>query len=191
MKVQTTLTLAAGIAVLAACGETPTTPRLLDSSLVTSADRTVKMVPFTSTNSNAPVDNSAVVCPAGTAIKLRNLIAGTGNHLGQFTGEVIGCLAPTGVYSSLSNNFVAANGDELWTEMDPSNPARIIVFTPVPGTLLVTVGGFNIVGGTGRFDGASGSLTFQSDALFGVPGSAVTTIMGEISSPGSIKWATP
>ena len=191
MFVRRLIGLGAALAVFAACADTPTQVDLLDSSLIGTADRTVKMVPFHSTNTNAPTDASGVVCLESEA-SLRNLITGNATHLGKFTGEVSGCVGRvTGTYSSISNTFVAANGDELWTDMDPSNPGQIIVFQPFLGGSIVTVGGLNIVGGTGRFEGASGNLTFRTDAIFGVVGSAVTAMTGQISSPGSIKWATP
>lgn len=181
--------LAATLAILSACSETPTTPLLAPGSLIASADRTVKLVPFKASQTQTPGDPSGIACPAGETPGLATA-EGTGTHLGNFTSVVITCVnGPAGVWSRVDGTFTAANGDQLEIEMDAVNFARVIFFDPSTGDF-ISAGGLNVVGGTGRFDGATGSMTFRSTGNVFLPG-ALTTLVGEISSPGSIKWGTP
>ena len=60
---------------------------------------------------------------------------------------------PTGTGTGLSAQYVAANGDSLFAE--GSGQA-----TPTDDpTVFVVVENYTITGGTGRFDGATGSFT--------------------------------
>jgi hypothetical protein len=68
-----------------------------------------------------------------------NQLEGTGSHLGRFTGA----FNEQGVLV-----FTAANGDELWIETLSLGP------TPDPGVWHVES---QIIGGTGRFTGATGA----------------------------------
>lgn len=184
------LGLAAALAVFSACADGPLESDPLDTRLFAVTDRTVKMVPFKASHRNTPADVGQFVCPAGELAGVVT-VNGKGTHLGNYTGGNTSCVhLVTGTFSSIDATFIAANGDELRAEMDPLNPGQIIVFD-LTTLELVIVGGLNVTGGTGRFDGATGKIAFRSDALIGVPGSAVLTLDGMISSPGSIKWSTP
>jgi hypothetical protein len=75
---------------------------------------------------------------------------GNATHLGRFTRFETAILKPDGSVSG-SIDYVAANGDELFTTFSGSfvNP------TTATGT-------YTITGGTGRFEGATGTATFEA-----------------------------
>jgi len=91
--------------------------------------------------------------------------AGTGTHLGNFTGQFDFCVYPLfdedgnlvrGDYSGSDSYFVSANGDTLFIGGSGSvipgrldeHPDYVVSYWRDP---------FVILGGTGRFEGASGS----------------------------------
>jgi hypothetical protein len=81
--------------------------------------------------------------------------AGTAAHLGRFSATSEDRVNTTNVTSTGTFNFTAANGDQLWTttsgvenESVPPNVSKV--------TLAAT-----IIGGTGRFAGATGGLTIR------------------------------
>jgi hypothetical protein len=79
--------------------------------------------------------------------------SGTATHLGQWTvtGNVNYTPDSNGVlHSSGSATLTAANGDKLQIQIDG-------ILDPVAG---VDQGVFHIVGGTGRFEGATGDANF-------------------------------
>lgn len=91
--------------------------------------------------------------PSGIPIGAEATGSGTATHLGQWT--VIGnpkyTLDSNGVFhSSGPATLTAANGDKLQVEING-------ILDPVAG---VDQGVFYFVGGTGRFEGASGSANF-------------------------------
>jgi hypothetical protein len=103
-------------------------------------------------------------------------------HLGQTaietTDQVVNLLtgAATATY-----HLTAANGDEVVAELD---------FVAVPTqTGFTFTGTWEITGGTGRFTNASGSGTIEGRAEFTGPTNGVGsfTMIGTISSPGSLK----
>jgi hypothetical protein len=83
----------------------------------------------------------------------RVLIEATGNatHLGRFTVENRH-VVPFVTSGSGSYEFTAANGDTLTADFT-------ITATPTPDGLFIVVEIATITGGTGRFDGATGSFT--------------------------------
>ena len=79
--------------------------------------------------------------------------AGTATHVGQWTvsGDVKYTPDSNGVlHSSGLATLTAANGDKLLFQIDG-------ILDPVAGT---DQGVFHFVGGTGRFEGATGSINF-------------------------------
>ena len=79
--------------------------------------------------------------------------SGTATHIGQWTvsGNVAYTPDSNGVlHSSGLATLVAANGDKLLFQVDG-------ILDPVAGT---DQGVFHFVGGTGRFEGATGSVNF-------------------------------
>jgi hypothetical protein len=89
-------------------------------------------------------------------------LSGNGTHLGQFTGVLI--LGQT----RLSVVLRAANGDEIWANVTPTATGAVAVIT----------------GGTGRFEGATGSWT---STWIEPPPRLVERFEGEISTVGSNK----
>jgi hypothetical protein len=80
---------------------------------------------------------------------------GTATHLGQFVAVFVERVNTTNNTATGSLNFTAANGDQLFTETAGAETE----FVP-PNTSVVTMNA-RIVGGTGRFEGATGTLTIH------------------------------
>jgi len=108
---------------------------------------------------------------------------GRATHLGRMTAqsiaEVVNLATGEG---AASYRFTAANGDEVLVNF---------VFTAIPisATAFSIQGVWQVTGGTGRFDGASGSGTYEGQVEFTGPASALGQfeLEGTISSPGSLK----
>jgi hypothetical protein len=75
--------------------------------------------------------------------------------------------------------FTAANGDTVVLEM-------VFQTTDIPGGVSFA-GDYTVAGGTGRFDGATGSGTLEGSAIFTGPNNGVgsASVTGTISSPGN------
>jgi hypothetical protein len=107
---------------------------------------------------------------------------GEATHLGRTATETTdqeGNLL-TGA-TTATYHFTAANGDEVVAELD---------FVALPTqTGFTFTGTWEITGGTGRFTNASGSGTIEGRADFTGPTSGVGqfSMIGTISSPGSLK----
>jgi hypothetical protein len=78
-------------------------------------------------------------------------ISGTASHLGRFTAEMDLTVTPdlSGAFGTIE--LVAANGDTLFGDVE-----GVATFMP-PATLLIEES-ITITGGTGRFEGVTGSL---------------------------------
>jgi hypothetical protein len=107
---------------------------------------------------------------------------GQATHLGrmvtQSIEETVNLATGEGVASYI---FSTANGDEIVIEF---------AFSAIPsGASFAVSGTWEITGGTGRFDGASGSGTYKGRVEFTGLSSAVGhfKLEGTISSPGSLK----
>ena len=94
----------------------------------------------------------------------------TGNmsHVGKYTGQTFTTFFEfnadgTGTQRSV-DTIVAANGDEIYTESEV-----IITFSPDDPTFSTGTyaGGFDIVGGTGRFEGATGRMDLDNGVFGG------------------------
>ena len=99
--------------------------------------------------------------------------SGTATHLGQWTvtGNPKYTLDSNGVLRSSGDaTITAANGDKLQIQIDGT-------LDPVAG---VDQGVFHIVGGTGRFEGASGDANFVV-TLNPVSGGFELTVVGKIN----------
>jgi hypothetical protein len=75
---------------------------------------------------------------------------GTATHLGKFTREERLFLNPDGTFTG-TMVFTAADDDELWVEF----AGGFVSPTTAEGT-------YTFVGGTGRFEGATGSAGFEA-----------------------------
>ena len=98
--------------------------------------------------------------------------SGTATHLGQWTvsGNVKYTLDNGVLRSSGQATLTAADGDKLQVEIDG-------ILDPVAG---VDQGAFYFVGGTGRFDGASGSANFVV-TINPLTGGFDLTVVGKIN----------
>ncbi len=186
MKSRSTIFL---VAATLALGCSPDGP-LPNEPVVALSSATVKMVPFHAKNTGAAVDASAVSCPQG-AIAAKNLVSGTGTHLGNFTGENTSCFAfdtpLTAHFVSGETTLIAANGDQLWQTL--VNGQIVIELGPGGSATLTITAAWDIIGGTGRFDGATGYANTFSARDLNAPPVLETTAGGMISAPGSINWS--
>ena len=85
--------------------------------------------------------------------------SGHATHLGAVTGSGIDCITPTSAYTYAFSNGVltltAANGDQLRAEYQGT-------LTPSATPPIYTIAGtYRFIGGTGRFNGASGTGTIS------------------------------
>ena len=99
--------------------------------------------------------------------------SGTATHLGQWTVAGIVHYTPDAngvLHSSGDATITAANGDKLQVQIDG-------ILDPVAA---VDQGVFNFVGGTGRFEGASGSANFVV-SINPVTGGFDLTVVGKIN----------
>ena len=113
----------------------------------------------------------------GTILSVDGSGTGVATHLGRFTvtwEATVNLLDGSGGGSS---HFIAANGDSLFTE--GSGQAEP---TDTPGVLRI-VGIDTITGGTGRFAGATGSITLER--LLDPTGFASGSFKGTIVMPGA------
>lgn len=110
---------------------------------------------------------------AGHVIGATPTGSGTATHLGQWTvaGNVSYTPDSNGVlHSSGSATLTAANGDKLQIQIDG-------ILDPVAG---VDQGNFHIVGGTGRFEGATGDANFVV-TINPLTGGFELTVVGKIN----------
>jgi hypothetical protein len=108
---------------------------------------------------------------------------GHGRHLGAMTAESIVEVVNLGTGEGLAQyRFTAANGDELFVNF---------VFSAIPTspTAFSVQGTWEVTGGTGRFEGASGSGAYGGRVDFTTDATAVGqfALQGTLSSPGSLK----
>jgi hypothetical protein len=109
-------------------------------------------------------------------------VKATGNatHLGHFTLVVTGILNTTTRTATGSHTFIAANGDKLFAKFTGIGKP-----TATPGLIFI-VQTATVVGGTGRFAGASGSYIIER-LLVQATGRTAGSINGTISSPGAAR----
>jgi hypothetical protein len=102
-------------------------------------------------------------CPPGYIFLSSATEAGHATHLGRFEAGFSHCIDPiTNAYAAGLRTLTAANGDELWLEY--SGQAQYLA--PPAATLPYSfTGPVTVVGGTGRFAGATGELTESGQAV--------------------------
>jgi len=150
--------------------------------------RVAEVRPFHSTHTAVPVDPSDVVCPSGTAPG-RTVLSGQGDPIGAYTGVATSCSRVSSSVSeeleSASFNLIAADGDEIWFVLDGSRGGEVIVGQGQTGNdSTVSLGaGFRIIGGTGRFASAKGSVTMAAVGGFGDT-AFQATLDGVVAAPG-------
>ena len=144
--------------------------------------------PFNANFSGALDPNSAPTACSGDLqplLLLDYFISGNATHLGNLNAELsnlhhVNCdlsFATALLTTSVSGQLVAANGDAIfYTGDDVINVFNLLTASGTTGTI---TGSWTITGGTGRFEGASGSFTINGlvDFLtFGFSATAEGTI---------------
>ena len=121
--------------------------------------------------------------PSPNTALLRTTATGTGTLLGQFsfTQELI--INGANLTDTGSAQWIAANGDSIYTT---------VVGSAIPGDVVFTVTEIhNITGGTGRFSGVQGSFTVHRTHVVAPSddGTHVTFgwFEGSITSPGAAR----
>jgi hypothetical protein len=127
-------------------------------------------------------------CPGGIILTLPGEHQGIFSHLGRSTGD------STVIYDTCTGSYLmditfkAANGDKL--ELHGSGQDQ---FPPGPDGGIVSLSDFEIVGGTGRFDGASGMVSLEGLRFDDLDtGTSVDTfdLRGMVSTVGSARSAS-
>lgn len=175
--------IAVALAVTGAVGCSADAPVEVEHQIALS--RTVKMVPFTGRHMAVIADASSVSCPDGQRPGRSTITAGNATHLGTFTGEARSCAIGT-TFVSASLTWIGANGDQVLLSLDADAEQVVVIDFPI---VTVTVE-FDITGGTGRFDEATGHVVTTTGFNL-VTNVNQTTWEGTISSLGSIKWSNP
>jgi hypothetical protein len=192
-----------GILVVAGCGASADGPVLgpeLGDDGAAAARRGGKSmvtVPIRGTWDNEELGLSATP-PAGCMVFLETAQTGNASHLGRFSGRGGTCVttqqqtdsppfwdhepAPPYALMDFTNEmaWTAANGDELWLRPN----GGVFVMSLANGAASVR-GQLTIAGGTGRFEGATGTLAVSGGRQAGEPGDHLS-YEGEISlRPGA------
>lgn len=116
-------------------------------------------------------------------VEVTGLGAGQATHLGAVTAQSISETVNLETGDGIATyRFVAANRDEVHVDF---------AFTAIPTSpgVYTIQGAWQVVGGTGRFAGASGDGTYTGQVEFAGPLTAVGQFEAEgtISSPGSLR----
>jgi hypothetical protein len=142
--------------------------------------RATSQVPF-----HATTVESIAAAPCGTSLCVTVTGSGEATYLGtiqdstSITVDLTSNPAPGCHTQTLDTTFTAANGDQLTLHGTGVSCAT-------GPTTVTVVDAFVVSGGTGRFSGASGSVTDTGTANL-VTSTAVATFDGTISSPGSLR----
>ena len=128
--------------------------------------------PIAGTTSGADAYASPATCPNGASWRFIGSGTGWMSHLGRVTATNTHCtFAVEGVFSGGEMTMTAANGDDLFMRYsgsfvldNPTSPARSDIELS-----------WQIVGGTGRFEGAQGTGTGTGYSL--ITGQDSTTTM--------------
>lgn len=160
--------------LLAGCQKEMASENGLEKTLNTAPNAGKKVTrPIASNLQSDPDPNPTT--PFGTA-----LFYGTITHMGTVYGKSVNqtgtFLTPTDLALTSDDISYAANGDQLWTKGD------IVIHYPTDGSTTATItGGSKIVGGTGRFAGATGYFIYENMVYDIVTGHESHTGYGEIT----------
>jgi hypothetical protein len=182
--------LASIVLVLACVAEPPTSPGFvtLEAAMLGSSDDPgagLVTIPFKASFYTVETDLVLDGCGPGIAINTQEG-TGTGTHLGRLHTKMVFCFdlnpGPTfGSYSFVpgpdNGYFMAANGDQLWISVTDG----VVIFDPSLGPKYVAYfqDPFDVMGGTGRFEGATGGGMINS--LVGADGQTDHHWTGEIT----------
>ncbi len=170
MKKITIITLV--VTFLAACSkdDTELNPGSSTQNATPNSEKVLQTRTFRATinaaaNPNSPPTSCSGVIPFAAP---DFILSGSGIHLGQMDAQTsslhhISCdvdVTTSLLTTSVNGQLAAANGDLIYYEgNDVVNVAALLTQNPVL-TGAIT-GTWNIIGGTGRFQGASGTLTID------------------------------
>ena len=139
-------------------------------------------VPFKAsvTTTETLLPNPAV-CPAFPFLTGTTTGSGNASHMGAITFVSTDCVMPSPTSFSFSDGkltVTGANGDEVRAVY---NGELLPVPDAAPFTLFTVSGSYSIVGGTGRFAGATGSGALQGTTN-------IVTKQGQIELRGTISY---
>ena len=144
----------------AGCGgqslDSPTEPTRATTSSAQTPAQSGTELPFRGsfTIATTGVLNCPPTCPP-TSLQITGAEEGTATHLGRFTAVSVDVVDLAAATSTGTFNFTAADGDQLFTTTSGGEEE----FIP-PNTSIVALVA-TIVGGTGRFEGATGMFTIR------------------------------
>lgn len=152
IRIASALGLAATLAVTGACGDGPVSPRPARvQSGVTPSEAAVVARPLAERSSG----QLTIVGACATGVEFVADGAGVSTHIGRFEIEVTWCLdTATGTIRDAVASVESANGDRVAL----SGAGQAASTTELAFHL-------DIVGGTGRFEGASGELDVSATVL--------------------------
>jgi hypothetical protein len=164
------------------------------SRINTWASLALALIPLVSASATAPASQQVPFRAAWSAaitiapltppfVAVSGLGAGQALHLGAVTAQSLSETVnlETGE-GAAAYRFTAANGDEVLVDF-------AFIAVPTSPNLYSIQGVWQAVGGTGRFDGATGSGSYVGEVAFSGPVEAVGRfeLQGAISPPGSLK----
>ncbi len=137
--------------------------RMLSMGQATLAVVTLSLVGYSlpvSASEPVPFKGRAALTPTGAIpigddLQLSAAATGVATHLGRFTRTEMLLVDQFGVFQEGTMTFTAANGDELYADVEGGFTAA---------DLSAAAGSYIFTGGTGRFHNASGSAQFVAVA---------------------------
>jgi hypothetical protein len=176
------ITIAAiAILLFAACTKESTMENSLQSESLSAKNSAKEKQRVTRSIINAlESDPDLSLAPLPCGVGGGALIYGTMSHMGKVHGKSVNktcSLTPDGKVAVTSEDVTyAANGDEIWTH------GSILISFPTDGSTIATItGGSTIVGGTGRFTGATGYFIYENMVVDLLTGHESHTAYGEIT----------
>lgn len=132
-------------------------------------------LPFrgTFTGQSAAVFDCPPTCPP-TSFTATGLYEGTATHLGRFTASFTEVVDIASATATGTIDFVAANGDVLHTTTAGSEDG----FTPPNISTVSSLA--TITGGTGRFAGASGTITVRFTQVIDFAAGTAEVVSGSL-----------
>jgi len=121
--------------------------------------------PFKGTTSGEVTFVSDDDCPNFGGLKTVTNTTGTASHLGRTAATAQHCTPEGADIDGGRATLVAANGDEVHLEYAGTVAPVVTQTTPID-TVIVAETPYEIVGGTGRFDGATGEGDMTVELLF-------------------------
>ncbi len=137
--------------------------------------------PFKGTAQGYGMVQEDLSCPP---VDLRSVFTTTGRatHMGKLQLDFYNCTPPGSTVTGIEMTFVAANGDKVFADYAAAGLPPV---GPDPMLLEITYE-FEITGGTGRFEGASGGGLIMADIEW--PGFETNYWPTELTIKGAIAY---